>query len=378
MKKDYYSLKIPGKTFISGEYLALNGGNSLIVSTKPGFQVFFVEKPSLNSNLDGQSLINQLCKIHGLNESFFDKNFLKNNQSPAEIFYQKNLKKFHAWDIYFYDGYDKKGGFGASTAQFLALFLFELLINNEFISVKNEMKNKLVSVAEGTSNQSNLDLDLLSNIDLKELLFQYWDCQNNAESIRTEIESDLGKLFLLPSGNDLLAQKFPGFNFIGKDLSPNKFSELKIEQQNAKWPFADLGFFLAWTGNKIPTHQHLKDLQSFQSTLLNQIQHNIKESFSHGKQDDFIDNINLWFAELKKLNFVCDETLKLVEQSKKVPAIRAIKGCGALGSDVLFVLYSKSEADSVKNWLNLNSLEITYSLEDVWQESVNFERYLWD
>lgn len=373
MKKEYYALKIPGKTFISGEYLALNGGNSLIVSTKPGFQVFFVKKASSTPNF-----LKQLCQKHQLNEKYFDGNFLKNNQSPAEIFFQKNMKSFESWDIFFYDGYDKKGGFGASTAQFLALFLFDLLIKNGFSSVKNETQNKFVSESDGKLNLSNIDSDLSSKVDLKELIFQYWDCQNNAEAIRTEVESDLDKLFLLPSGNDLLAQKFPGFNFIGKDLSSKKFSNLKIEQQNAKWPFADLGFFLVWTGNKTPTHQHLKDLKSFHSTLLSQIQQNIKESFFQGKKTDFITNINLWFSELKKLNFVCDETLKLVEQSKKVPTIRAIKGCGALGSDVLFVLYSKSETDSVKNWLNLNSLEITYSLEDVWQESVNFERYLWD
>ena len=102
MNNEYFSIKIPGKTFISGEYLALSGGSSLLVSTEPGFQVFFVPEGDAESLAELKSLINH--KIN-LDINSWDDNWLMNSHSPAGKFYQKNLEVFKSGKFLFYDGY---------------------------------------------------------------------------------------------------------------------------------------------------------------------------------------------------------------------------------------------------------------------------------
>lgn len=84
---------IPAKTFLLGEYVAINEGPALLLTTTPCFQLTLKDDP-------------QLKGIHP--------------ESPAGLYWQHlNLK--HGLD--FYDPYQNKGGLGASSAQFVGAYL---------------------------------------------------------------------------------------------------------------------------------------------------------------------------------------------------------------------------------------------------------------
>lgn len=347
MKTEYFSLKIPGKTFISGEYLALRGGSSLLVSTQPGFEVFFIPKMEKMEKMD---LIFQLAEKHHLSNEKFDGSFLRENQSPAEKYFQKNCEQFVDWEILFYDGYQKKGGFGASTAQFLALYQFCRYKKNDFKDISLEEES------------------------LETILIEYWQCQSGFSQTT-------------PSGNDLLAQHFPGFNIIEKKFNSNHQNEdknkieLKIQHRSLEWKFKKLDFTISLTGNKTPTHTHLQNLKSFDEKNLIQIQGKIEEAFVSGNEEAFVEEINNWYKELKELQLVCDNTQKLVRDFQKNMSAhssrKAIKGCGALGSDVLFILYDKSDSSMVKDWLHHHQLVNSFTSKDLWTQPIKFERKIW-
>lgn len=92
-------IKIPSKTFLAGEYLALLGGPALILATKPHF-IFAIETV-------GQGF----CQgIHP--------------NSPAGKWIRANKELFHGVDVSFQDPYEGRGGLGASSAQFLGAYLW--------------------------------------------------------------------------------------------------------------------------------------------------------------------------------------------------------------------------------------------------------------
>src|SRR4051794_4338735 len=87
---------VPGKTFLAGEYLALSGGPSLVFASEPRFEL---------------SVTSGAGKAEGIHAD-----------SPAGLFIKKNQDYFKNFDLVFHDPYQGKGGFGASTAQFLGAY----------------------------------------------------------------------------------------------------------------------------------------------------------------------------------------------------------------------------------------------------------------
>lgn len=87
-------LSVAGKTFVAGEYLALQGGAALILSTKPRFSIK-ASKPGQSRN-----------PFH--------------SDSPAGKFWLEKKDYFQDFYIEFSDPYEV-GGFGASSAQFALL-----------------------------------------------------------------------------------------------------------------------------------------------------------------------------------------------------------------------------------------------------------------
>ena len=85
-------ISCPSKTFLFGEYLALSGSESLLVSTAPRFQLKISKSPELKIN------------------------FHKDSPGGRLAFEKLGNKKI---ELCFIDPYDGSGGFGASSAQFL-------------------------------------------------------------------------------------------------------------------------------------------------------------------------------------------------------------------------------------------------------------------
>ncbi|MGZ3768479.1 MAG: hypothetical protein ACXVCP_07385 [Bdellovibrio sp.] len=274
---------IPGKTFLAGEYLALHEGPTLVFLSQPCFQLK-VEK--------GEG------KTEGIH-----------SESPAGLFIKKYQEYFKQYDLQFIDTYQGRGGFGASTAQFLGSYA---------LWMQKEVHQQ----------------DMEKLFDFKHLLDAYYEVAWNGQGLR-------------PSGADLVGQVKGSLTFFEKRQG-------SINLKN--WPFAELEFHLIHTGNKVATHEHLKNLQQFDSSGLEKSFAYIRESFEQKQSDLFIQGINSYADSLKELNFTCEPTLNLLKKLKLIPGVKAAKGCGALGADVVLVVTEKDRAQDLNNYCDSQGL----------------------
>lgn len=285
---------VPGKTFLAGEYLALSGGPTLVFLSQPCFEM------EVSRGVGG------LVGIHP--------------QSPAGLFIAKHQDYFKNFDIQFHDAYSGKGGFGASTAQFLSVYALWL--------------HKEVS-----------QQDMEKILDFCHLLESYYEVAWNGQGQR-------------PSGADLVGQLKGSLTFFEKRQG-------LISVRN--WPFGDIEFHLLHTGNKLATHEHLRTLAEFSSVALEQAFARIREAFEKAQSATFIEGVQAYAQALKDLNFTCAPTLDLLAELRALPGVKAAKGCGALGADVVLVVTGKNQAQALKNYCESKGLSLLSSSDKISQ-----------
>ena len=273
---------IPAKTFLLGEYAALEGASSLLVSTKPFFELALSSKHN--------------STIHP--------------ESPAGLWWaQQHISDHH---LSFSDPYQGCGGLGASSAQFIGAYLASVFLE--------EKKPTLDS-----------------------MLAAYYQCAWNGHGIR-------------PSGYDVIAQTQYGCVFINKQ---------KEQIQPYSWNFSDLSFVLIHTGTKLATHHHLQEVKlnlpvDELSTIVDKAQTALKQNNS----SLFIESINDYHKALEQLKLVAEHSLELIKKLRNYPEVLAIKGCGALGADILLLITLKSQLPSLKqNLLHLNKVILATDLD---------------
>ena len=252
-------LKIPGKIFIAGEYAALKGLPALTVAVRPCFTF----------EAGGEQ---STAAFHP--------------DSPAGL-----MNKDLAGD--FFDPYNRIGGMGRSTAEFLA-------------------------AASG-------------KIDIH----QTWSLW---KTYRTLLATEHNT----PSGVDLLTQLKGGY-CVTKTAA--EFLESKA------WPFPNLDWLALITGNKVKTHEHLAKPLTLDWRQVEQLNENIVSAFTSKNEEAFVAALRQWRAFLLQNNLEVPATSELVDFFCEIPGVVAAKGCGALGSDVVFVLYEKASAQMLENCL---------------------------
>ena len=251
---------IPSKTFILGEYSTLFQGPALVAAMNPYFEVVFQRSEVPQNN------------------PFHEK-------SPAGLFYQKNFEQLSQWKLEFKDPYNGGGGFGASTAQFLALYHFQN-----------------------------------PKVDPYQMLSEYREiCRWNQG--------------VLPSGADLMTQFQGGLTYFN--------SEMK-HLQKLDWKFRNLNIHFLATGIKLATHEHLQTLQKFSVEVLKESTLKAVAALQMISENDFLEAVREFGAELKNLELVATHTQKLIEAAEQCDFILASKGCGAMGSDTLLLVTEKS------------------------------------
>ncbi len=273
-------LSVPGKSFLAGEYLALKGGPSLVLSSSPRFEL--IAKPG-SGQIEG---------IHPL--------------SPAGKFIFEHPDFFSGYDLSFLDPYHGNGGWGASTAQFLTVF------------------------ALNDTPQSNA-------LSITRLLESYWKYAWDGQGFR-------------PSGADLVAQY--------------KGSLCLFEKHTGHvhdWVFADIDFAFIPTGKKLVTHEHLKTLGEFNEEPLEIAMRAIQSALQNGNSQEFVAGVQANAKALADLDFVAPHTRVLCQQLLENPGVLAAKGCGALGADVVFVVYKKNHSEEFKKFVT--SKDIAHGLE---------------
>jgi mevalonate kinase len=283
---------IPGKTFLAGEYLALQEGPTLVFMSQPYFEL--------------QAKIGT-GHLHGIHP-----------ESPAGLFIKQHPEVFAKYDLTFQDPYLGAGGFGASTAQFLAAYAMSL-----------------------TPEQTHQDMEKL--FDLKHLLESYYQVAWKGEGQR-------------PSGADLIGQLRGAYTFFEKRRSSVAVST---------WPFANLDFHIVHTGNKVATHEHLKSLAAFDAAGLESAFTLIRQAFDKQLENDLIQGIRIYANALQALGFTCEPTLKLLSEVRELPGVLAAKGCGALGADVILVLTRKGNSSALQDLCHHKGLKIMAERKDM-------------
>jgi mevalonate kinase len=216
-------------------------------------------------------------------------------ESPAGILWQKNHHPERG--LSWFDPYKNCGGLGASSAQFLGSYLAQCSLN--------QTKPKL-----------------------NDMLTSYYETSWSGSGLR-------------PSGYDVIAQSQQACVYINQQNRTVK---------SYHWPFKDLSFFLIHTGMKLATHQHLKEA-TIPSEIgqLSFIVDQAKEAFEQQDSEQLIDSVNHYHKKLSELNRVAHHSQLLISQLAIYPEVLAIKGCGALGADILLLITARKHALTLRH-----------------------------
>jgi mevalonate kinase len=284
-----FQITVPSKTFLLGEYVALKGGPTLILSTEPRFKL-----------------------IAALNPSKITEPTIMHPESPAGKLVSKYKDFYQNYTIQFIDPYRGLGGFGASTAQFVTL-----------VALKNYIQSTEIKPFEL----------------LKEYKKLAWDGEGMA-----------------PSGADLISQLYGQLCY---------FQQAKTEIQSFTWPFEELEYGLIHTGNKLATHTHLKGLSNLNIGKLEETIMAGVKSIEQKESHLFIEAIKNYATLLQAQGLMAKTTEDMLKELNAYPDIVAAKGCGALGADVILILFKKNKECEVINWVkerNLNMIAYGYKL----------------
>ena len=226
--------------------------------------------------------------------------------SPAGQWIRQNAIHYRNIDLRFVDPHNGLGGFGASSAQFLFVY-------------------RLTEILKGDSASSTPEAQAES----------VWRAYRQLESVSQE--------GLRPSGADIVGQLMGGLS----EVHTEPFAVAKKQ-----WPFDDCDILILHTGLKLATHEHLRGLQRVNTEELAFIYSRANEAFAQEQADEFYNAINDYHAELLELGLVADHTKILTATFLSKPFVRAVKGCGAMGSDTLVVFVGRENRGLVEELIS--------------------------
>lgn len=273
-------IRIPGKTFLVGEYIALEGGATLIFTSEPYFKLTTAPEKHCPSPFHPDSPAGQWLDAHP--------------ELASNVRFQ------------FINPY-QRGGLGASTAEFLAVYEYYYHATNQTIEPVS-----LLNTYQTLFSSHNLPI---------------------------------------PSGADLMAQFCHGITYFNRQLNT---------LTSYHWPFNSLSLILFHTGHKLATHEHLRNHRrenSVYSPLHHAAQHTI-DAFTQRNASHFCAGINQYAETLQQLGLTANTTTELLKRFQRHPFIKACKGCGALGADVILLLCHVSHKQDLLNELSKEQLTI--------------------
>lgn len=139
-----------------------------------------------------------------------------------------------------------------------------------------------------------------------------------------------------PSGCDMICQ------FMGQVTGIDKVNRLYT---TSSWPFSDLGFVLIHTGKKVWTQNHLRQVSFSESTFIALYEQAVQAFFS-AEQAVFVQAFRQYQHNLVTQGLQASHTTQLLASLHSLSGFVAGKGCGALGAEVVCVLYEQSCRES--------------------------------
>jgi mevalonate kinase len=234
--------------------------------------------------------------------------------SPAGRWLQKWKQFYSDYSFHFIDPHAGLGGFGASSAQFVMLYGFMQHVLGE-------------------------------TIDAWKMVQEFQTCAWHGRGT-------------IPSGADVMTQ-------LKGDVT--LFHPAAQETRNVSWPFPDLEYGIVRTGHKLATHKHLETLDEFDPSPFSTIVKEAYQSIESRDSGRFMDTFKRYGLELKKQGLVFQETEKFLNQLRLCPEIQACKGCGALGVDVIVILFYKENRLKVLRWMTQHELQLVVYGQEIAQ-----------
>ena len=231
--------------------------------------------------------------------------------SPAGRFWsqQGHLNHGLVWN----DPYNGCGGLGASSAQWLGAYYAHLHLQNKPLSRHDMLEDYFESAWQGIG--------------------------------------------IRPSGYDVLAQSLQGCVYIHRQ---------KTQCNTYAWPFADLAFILLHTGKKLATHHHLQSLTlTAKIQQLANIVESAKKAFESADIERVIDAVNAYHEALLEEHLVANHSLQCMDSLKQNKDILAMKGCGAMGADVLLLLVPTNTLPQMRDYLSATGLNVLATSDDL-------------
>ena len=285
------SWKIPSKTFLCGEYAALRGGPSLLLVTEPFFSVTVSENQ------------NNKCSSPFHPDSPAGKWFSQTVESAAEFSFE--------------DPHGGRGGFGASTAEFLSVYLYTKKKIEKEISISSLLQDyRQVSQVNGA----------------------------------------------LPSGADVVAQFLGAFDLSLSDQVRREEKRLvyfdarsqSLHHSVYHWPFSEVELLVLRTGKKLATHDHLQNLDLGDVGSLSETSQSIHQALESKSLSDFLSGIEQYGELLQQRGWVAEHTQEFLQKISREEGVLAAKGCGAMGADTIFVCVQKRDKDRLlKSFSNM-------------------------
>ena len=281
-------LTVPSKTFLAGEYAVLAGGPAVVLATEPRFEVII--------STPGEG---RLENVH--------------RNSPAGLWARWNKETFQNIDFKFTDPHEGRGGFGASSAQFLLTWIWNQLESTPFSRL-----------SEG--------------VDIQQVVKDYLSL---FEDVSTK-----------PSGADVVAQSAGGLSLVS--MNP-------LEVESVDWPFEDLDFLVVPTGNKVATHEHLSNLETRGLDQLKVLSTDVCRTLKKGDREGFLSSVAGFGKELESQGKTIDATKEILNHWKGKDGVLVAKGCGALGADSFVLIVEKEKSLAIREELNSNVLPVLAS-----------------
>ncbi|MBE8163247.1 MAG: hypothetical protein HAW63_04595 [Bdellovibrionaceae bacterium] len=319
-----------------GEYLALQGGPSLLINTPKAFvlsiastgEASFFKRISSKKTHPAFLLLEEYRKSLSANKAVVFKKFLKN--------------------CYFKDPYKASGGFGCSGAEFLSAYII------------TNLHKMLCKEKEITKTQCTKIWNNFLSVEKKEFTafhkfkeFTNWG-----------------------SGFDILSQLLGSIASIQVVDNTKNFC---VTYKNFSWPFLKYNFAILKSQNKINTHEHLSQLSAEKLNILVKKLKPIVEkgisSIQASSIDDFLSAVHLQQSLLEQEGFVCSSSINKIKAFGKIKEILASKSCGALGADTFLIVYAKGNENLVKEKIKIsqNLSSLLWVTEDCLYDGVNLE-----
>ncbi|MCR9191760.1 MAG: hypothetical protein NXI01_03785 [Gammaproteobacteria bacterium] len=223
-------------------------------------------------------------------------------QSPAGRWWTQHPTP--SFGLAWHDPYQGLGGLGASSAQFLGVY--QAWAESQAITIETESLLKAYQSVTSTAGTP-------------------------------------------PSGYDVLAQWMRGCVYINRQ---NHTLKTLSTQDHNTWPFTDIGYILIHTQEKLSTHEHLQSLALSTSMphLVELVEH-ARYAFETQSSQDLIMAVQGYHQALSAQGWVAPHTQQLIQRLNTESQALAIKGCGAMGADVLLLLMRQEEVQSQANHL---------------------------